>query len=360
MVTDLIWRIPAGEVKVFFSANVAETLQSFEIANTTITNPAKVVVQTWATLPAQEQLITEVLHHLADIVLATWPFWYGQNMPITSAALSAMPFEVTHPLPKQEQLRQPIAPLWLKQAIGACAAGQRPLFHDFTRGQQLSQLALTIEPSNLLLILALDDAQPLPYRLFGLARTAVWLATTTAARVALLAPVTLTAHSELESILYGAIVDTIVDSAPVAPPATVDENAKGTLWPIQGRPHPFSPGEQLLAKALAQDAALAPLFGFNQKVTTVCNSSYWVDLLWPAGRVIVEVDGYKIHSKRAIFTSDRRRDYELLLSGYTVLRLPHDEVMADVTAALEKIRRVTAYVGNSHCSLSTDVQRRSP
>ena len=39
--------------------------------------------------------------------------------------------------------------------------------------------------------------------------------------------------------------------------------------------------------------------------------------------------------------SDRHRDYELLLSGYTVLRLSHDEVMADVTTALEKIRRVS-------------------
>jgi len=342
MFADLIWRIPAGEVKVFFSANVTETLQSFEIAKTTITQQsAKVVVQSWATLPAQEQLVTEVLHHLANIVLATWPFWYGQNTPLDPATVSTASLAFTRLLPKQEQLRQPIAPLWLKQAAIACAAQQRPLFHDFTRGQQLSQLALTIEPDNLWLILALYDPQPLPYRLFGLARTAVWLATTTAARVAVLAPATFAGHNELESILYGAVVDTVIDSAPVAPPATVDENAKGTLWPIQGRPHPFSPSEQLLAKALAQDSELAPLFGFNQKVATVCQSSYWVDLLWPAGRLIVEIDGYHTHSKRAIFMSDRHRDYELLLSGYTVLRLSHDEVMADVTTALEKIRRVS-------------------
>lgn len=344
MFTDLIWRIPAGEVKVFFSANVAETLQSFEIAKTTITNQAaKVVVQSWTTLPAQEQLITEALHHLADIVLATWPFWYGQNTPIDPATLSTAPLNFTHLLPKREQLRQPISPLWLKQALLACAAQQRPLFSDFTRGQQLSQLALTIEPGNLLLILAVHDLQPLPYRLLGLARTAVWLATMTAARVAVLAPPALSAHSELESIVYGAAVV----QEPIPTPDPIDENAKTTLWPIQGRPHPLSPGEQLLANHLAQDTELAPLFEYNEWIDTVCQSRCWVDLLWRAGKLVIEIDGYRVHSSRAAFQQDRQRDYELLLSGYQVLRLPHEEVMKDVTKALIKIRNVVRHRRNS-------------
>lgn len=339
MLTDLMYRIPAGEVKVVFSANVVETLQSFEITKTTIINQAaKVVVQTWSVLPAQEQLIAEVLHHLADIVLATWPFWYGQTTPI-DLSLAAASLEHFRFLPKQEQPRQPIAPRWLKQAAMACIGQQRPLLSEFTRGQQLSQLALTIEPGNLLIMLAVYDAHPLPYRLFGLARTAAWLATTTAARVAVLAPFELATHNELESIAYGAVV--VPDPAPA--PNTIDESAKTTLWPIRGRPHPFSPGEQLLAKHLAQDAELAPLFEFNEWIDTVCDSRYWVDLLWRAGGLVIEIDGYRGHSSRAGFHQDRQRDYELLLSGYQVLRLPHDEVMKNVADALTKIRNVVQY-----------------
>jgi very-short-patch-repair endonuclease len=70
---------------------------------------------------------------------------------------------------------------------------------------------------------------------------------------------------------------------------------------------------------------------------------YLVDMLWPEGKVVIEVDGYRYHGNRFAFSEDRHRDYELLLSGYLVLRLPHDEVIADVAIALEKIRDVVRF-----------------
>jgi len=359
MLSEQICRIPAGEVRSFFVTDITETLQSFEIDKTTFINhAAKVVVQTWASLPEQEQLIGDVLRHLADIVLATWPFWYGQTTPIDLATLQTTPLDLARLLPKPTQLRQPLSPLWLKRAAVACAVQQPPLFGEFTRGQQLAQLALTIEPGNLLIILAVDDAHPRPYRLFGLARTAVWLATTTAARVALLVSRHLASHTELESLAYHAV--TLDDPAP--PMAVSDETTKSSVWPIQGRPHPFSPGEKLLAAQLAQDRELAPLFVCNECVETVCQSRYWVDLLWCAGQVVVEIDGYRNHSSRAIFNQDRQRDYELLLSGYRVLRLPHDEVMANVELALTKIRQVVHLVAEdrvkSNGTASSNVNRK--
>ena len=148
--------------------------------------------------------------------------------------------------------------------------------------------------------------------------------------------------SRFEQALPASAVHPVPPLPPIEP---VDESAKTKVWSIQGRPHPFSPGEQLLAAHLAQDAELAPLFCFNERVETVCHSRYWVDLLWNAGRLVIDIDGYRIHSKRPIFNQDRQRDYELLLSGYTVLRLPHDEVIADVSAALEKIRKLVRLRG---------------
>ena len=44
------------------------------------------------------------------------------------------------------------------------------------------------------------------------------------------------------------------------------------------------------------------------------------------------------HGSRSSFARDRHRDYELMLSGYVVLRLANDEIAQDCEKALEKIR----------------------
>jgi very-short-patch-repair endonuclease len=66
--------------------------------------------------------------------------------------------------------------------------------------------------------------------------------------------------------------------------------------------------------------------------------------MWTEGRLVVELDGYGSHGNRAAFMYDRHRDYELTLSGYTVLRLSNDEIAQDIEKAIEKIRDLV-----SHC-----------
>jgi very-short-patch-repair endonuclease len=89
---------------------------------------------------------------------------------------------------------------------------------------------------------------------------------------------------------------------------------------------------------LGADGELAALFRFNWFVDTVRGSRPKVDLVWTDGRLVVELDGYPDHSTRRAFIGDRHRDYELMLSGYTVLRLANDEVAQDYGRAIEKIR----------------------
>ena len=101
--------------------------------------------------------------------------------------------------------------------------------------------------------------------------------------------------------------------------------------------------EQRLAKALANDLELAPLFCYNQCVETVRGSRPRVDLVWTEGRLIVELDGYADHGTRLAFMHDRHRDYELTLSGYTVLRLANDEIAQDIGKAIDKIREPRAH-----------------
>src|SRR5258706_15680015 len=59
---------------------------------------------------------------------------------------------------------------------------------------------------------------------------------------------------------------------------------------------------------------------------------------WATSVRVGTLDGYPDHGARHAFINDRHRDYELALSGYTVLRLANDEVVQDFGRAIEKIR----------------------
>ncbi len=95
---------------------------------------------------------------------------------------------------------------------------------------------------------------------------------------------------------------------------------------IYGLPHPLSDVEKRVWAYLSHDPEMGSLFRCNQTVSTLRGHRPRVDLLWPEGAVVVELDGYPDHSARDAFERDRHRDYELLMSGYQVLRITNDEV----------------------------------
>jgi very-short-patch-repair endonuclease len=223
-------------------------------------------------------------------------------------------------------------------------------------------------------------------RLLGLAQTADWLARETRARVAVLLPDAAASRPALDAILYDAIrvpaggLGASVwrstperATAPACGSARISEpaerrgqdiqrrvEARFHVLPVLGHPHPFSPGEQALAAAIRADAELAPLFGFNLYVRTVKDSRFLVDLLWSAGQVVVEVDSYRFHASPELFASDRQRDYELLVSGYRVLRVTHDEALDDTAAVVEKIRevvRIPSFMGSRGDTATENLRR---
>jgi very-short-patch-repair endonuclease len=55
-------------------------------------------------------------------------------------------------------------------------------------------------------------------------------------------------------------------------------------------------------------------------VTNTHVDGYEVDAFWPEHKLILEVDGYDVHSTRAAFERDRRRDAHLQTHGYRVIR----------------------------------------
>jgi very-short-patch-repair endonuclease len=65
-----------------------------------------------------------------------------------------------------------------------------------------------------------------------------------------------------------------------------------------------------------------------------------VDFLWPQQRVIVETDGRAAHDNPLAFERDRKRDRELQLSGYQVVRFTHHQVEQEPEAVIAAIRRL--------------------
>ena len=60
--------------------------------------------------------------------------------------------------------------------------------------------------------------------------------------------------------------------------------------------------------------------GLPRPETNVRIAGHEVDFLWREQRLVVEVDGYAYHGTRAAFERDRRRDTDLQLAGFRVLR----------------------------------------
>lgn len=346
---NYLGEISPGEVKTFLCAQVLDTLHQIEFENV---GDRRFVVQVWDKLPSQNRLIADILQTLAEAAYGIWPAWYERDEPfldnedeVTAETALLNQFKCLDLKRESQEICLP----WLKQAVRACQMHRIPILSEFSRALQLSQLLLAIEPNNITFLVVVADPNPAQHQLLGLAKSVQWLADKTQIPVALMLSEQLATVPELDSVLYEAISQpvNIAVKAAELPTSTVGgiarEESKHTLVPVLGRPHPFSPGEKLLAERLARDPELGLLFQFNRTVHTVHHKDYRVDLLWGNGQVVIEVDGYRYHGNTFAFSRDRCRDYELLISGYVVLRLPHDEVVNDVEIAVEKIRNVVQF-----------------
>jgi very-short-patch-repair endonuclease len=100
----------------------------------------------------------------------------------------------------------------------------------------------------------------------------------------------------------------------------------------------------VLAERLKEAPDLAGLFAFNVAVETEGGARFVVDLLWEEGRLAIEIDGYAHHSSKQAFAADRERDFQLMLSGYRVVRIPHGEAFWSADEAVDKIRKAVEYV----------------
>jgi hypothetical protein len=67
-----------------------------------------------------------------------------------------------------------------------------------------------------------------------------------------------------------------------------------------------------------------------------------VDALWPARRLVVELDGYAHHRSRTAFERDRARDVALRVAGYDVLRFTHRQLADDPARVASEVAALLA------------------
>lgn len=132
------------------------------------------------------------------------------------------------------------------------------------------------------------------------------------------------------------------------PPVTVEPQARRSAHavglepaplfpPVAGRPHPASAAEQHLEHALAQEDWAAERVWNHAVDLGSLHPPVRVDLLFPAQRLVVEVDGPD-HRSIEKYEADRRRDADLLLAGIRVLRLTNARIMDDLAESVAVIR----------------------
>ncbi|TGD95911.1 endonuclease domain-containing protein [Methylobacterium nonmethylotrophicum] len=252
-------------------------------------------------------LIDRLLDDLADLALARWPDWPGQD--------GAAP-EMSAP--------------WLKAAATCAAAGRPPRFRRMALALEFGQLLRAVDPGSVILVAEVDPASPA--RAAPVIGALEWCARHGGACVAAL-PAAPPDTPPYDRILYGACE---IGRAPTPAAARYIPAQSGPV----SRAHHASATEKLMEEALGRDPELAGLFSGNEVVPVPGSGQQpRVDLLCREHRVVVELDGPE-HQASPKFGHDRHRDYELMVAGYRVLRLTNDQVATDLQRAVEKIRAV--------------------
>lgn len=287
-----------------------------------------------------DRIIEQVVTILAETALRLWPVWFdnvsfeqtANNKFSRNAATKA----VQDAAPGVSGLLLP----WVQKATQLAQSGRMPRVRKATAATELAQLSLAISRNGLILLFDCDELRSSDSNHQAAISALEWIAVHGDAAVIALFSERPAFKPPFDRILYGALQVNSADTAGALAASEPLQTDAPWIAPWRGKPHPLSDVELRLFDALGRDGELASLFTFNTLIKTVGGTRPKVDLLWQDGRLVVELDGYGSHGNRSAFFDDRRRDYELIRSGYIVLRLVNEEIEQDLELAMEKIRSI--------------------
>jgi very-short-patch-repair endonuclease len=372
--------------------------------------PSTVVTLSWERVPRLAEEFEQTAASLARAALTFYPALYtsAANRAQQPDEGSMASGERDAQLGAAASRMRGTSSLAVERILECCREGRLPLLSELTSSERVRQLSLALDPEQLVIELLVRSIEPSqPGWLFAFGKGAEWVARNSGARVVMVVPDAFAHSSELDGVTYGALAvarDRTKPGTPSAPakrgrgPAANDNDAARSktqsadrkpttqtrepepdpggsftqpaqsiregeaaaqaaregsaptvsVGAVIGKPHPGSDAEQRLHAKLIADAELGSLFRFNQLVKTRHGTTPRVDLVWPDGKLIIEIDGHADHSRAGKFCHDRERDYQLLISGYRVLRVPEMFVLIDPQLTLERIRTAVRYLKEDH------------
>jgi very-short-patch-repair endonuclease len=332
---QFVFRVPAGSV-VSLGGIDGAALRELVDRTEHISDDRRALFVQLQLAGTVEAYVEQVIAVLAETAMRLRPVWFT-DVSFTMCCNDALGRQAAAVIAREATARAPaVSSTWAEAAARLALAGRPPRVVGVLPAIELAGLSLAVSRTGLVLVADVSAAADSPSAA-ALAHALEWVARHSGnAVVALFA-----LDSPFDPILYGArrvIADTDTNVSVFEPEARESIGSETWLTPWRGAPHPLSEIEQRLAAMLSDDTELAALFCFNRFIDTVHGSRPKVDLVWLDGRLVVELDGYPDHATRRAFIGGRHRDYELALTGYTVLRLANDEVMQDFGRAIEKIR----------------------
>jgi len=351
-----------GRASCLFASDVRDALSVTTEAASSGEAPLRVVSLTWPTVPPLANELGQLVAALAKSVPDFAPELYGRRLQPGSPKWTQSSIEVeAQSIVREVREVQGSA---CRRILAAVTQGDAPALGKMAHAEQAQQLALAIEPTRLLVLIAVlaepSDEEPLR----SLAQGAEWLAMNTSSRVSLVLPMTLRGRQELDHVTYGARVfaDAPEEMRAPSPAALQPSQRRGAKRgfakpkettssvpaidssPVEGFPHPRSDAERHLHAEIMKDSRLRALFGYNRRVSTSAGETHTVDLLWEEGRLVIELDGIS-HRGAGQFNRDRVRDLHLLLTGYRVVRFTDERVLANTPWVLEQIRQLVRHCG---------------
>jgi very-short-patch-repair endonuclease len=307
-----------------------------------------IVIHRAQALPAKADVAAAVLAELEAVAMALFPAWLPGAEGITGTGGATVP-----------------AVRALAIRLGSSTHHFGPFLADLAEG---ALRGAPIEPARFATEVRVAGLARLIADSFGRSRTAVLVdvpdgLTPSAEQAVVSGCEWLADRGRLGLWLTGAplaAVDWVEDwptpvPTPVSPPVQVtpseSEPSDSRFPAIAGKPRPGAEG--LLESAL-QRRAWAAGRAWNQpyRLHALANPIV-VDLLWRQERCVVEVDGPE-HRAESKFEADHRRDVQLHLAGYAVLRFTNAQILTDVEAVVHQIerfiqgRRLGTFEGRAH------------
>jgi len=343
--------VRGGSPTSVFTDDVEDTQGMLEELMTSEREPARVVTVSWLRVPLLGNELELLVSALAEATLQLYPQLYGVTQSPSERWAEADVETAAHEITRRVT---GVIGTACREILKACRKRKRPMVRGLSNTEHVRQLALAIEPERLAILIAVRDTEAHAASLRALAQGAEWLASTTRARVVLVLPKTLHGALELDHVTYaaclfsplgnvgGSVDEQVNPAGPKSLPTGKGPRRQAsepnvTVSPVLGKPHPRSEAERELYDRICADAQLRQVFAFNQRVETRFDSTPIVDLLSLQHKLVIEIDGDD-HRRLLKWANDRKRDVELFLSGYRVMRFTTWNLLENTDLVLSRIR----------------------